>query len=133
MIIFDATRFCRHPFVIFNLHLLYPVEASKLKDEDSLGKSDPYVELWLEKGYKQKTTTKKNDLNPKWNESFTFNVHDHSHLYLKVLDSDTLSKDDEVKSRFQFVGPFQSLHNTPCLIKSFFRLVKRKLISMKFF
>ncbi|CAG8787980.1 16279_t:CDS:1, partial [Cetraspora pellucida] len=46
-------------------------EARNLKDEDVVGKSDPYVELWLDKNYKQKTTTKNNTLNPQYNETFT--------------------------------------------------------------
>ncbi|CAG8450097.1 11717_t:CDS:2 [Racocetra fulgida] len=45
--------------------------------EDIIGKSDPYIELWLDKNYKQKTTTKNNTVNPTYNETFTFlsNIH----------------------------------------------------------
>ncbi|CAG8460174.1 9620_t:CDS:2 [Cetraspora pellucida] len=71
------------------------VEAKNLKDEDVLGKSDPYVELWLDKNYKQKTTTKTNTLNPQYNETFTFHCDGHRHLHLRVVDKDMMS-DDEI-------------------------------------
>ncbi|KAG9306059.1 hypothetical protein G9A89_020254 [Geosiphon pyriformis] len=70
-------------------------EARNLKDEDVAGKSDPYVELWIEKGYKQKTSTKTNTITPKWDEKFTFNVDNDPYLYLKVLDSD-VGDDDKI-------------------------------------
>uniref|UniRef100_A0A1D1XZC8 Synaptotagmin-9 n=1 Tax=Anthurium amnicola TaxID=1678845 RepID=A0A1D1XZC8_9ARAE len=71
------------------------VEAKGLKDEDVIGKSDPYIELWLDKNYKQKTTTKSNTVNPKYNETFTFHADGHKHLHIKVMDKDLVS-DDEI-------------------------------------
>ncbi|CAG8722682.1 35853_t:CDS:2 [Racocetra persica] len=71
------------------------VEAKDLKDEDIVGKSDPYIELWLDKNYKQKTTTKNNTLNPQYNETFTFNCDGHKHLHIRVVDKDLVS-DDEI-------------------------------------
>jgi Ca2+-dependent lipid-binding protein len=47
------------------------VEGRNLKDEDVIGKNDAYVELYLDKDYKQRTTTIKNSNNPVWNEKFT--------------------------------------------------------------
>ena len=47
------------------------VEARKLKDTDTVGKDDAYVELYLDKDYKQRTTTKKDTNSPSWNETFT--------------------------------------------------------------
>ncbi len=47
------------------------VEARKLKDKDIVGKDDAYVELYLDKDYKQRTTTIKDSNNPTWNETFT--------------------------------------------------------------
>ncbi|CAG8484703.1 8703_t:CDS:2 [Ambispora leptoticha] len=70
------------------------VEAKNLKDKDVVGKSDPYVELWIEKGYKQKTTVKDGTLNPKWEEDFKFNIQEGQHtLHLKVLDKDITDSD----------------------------------------
>ncbi|CAG8484717.1 8704_t:CDS:2 [Ambispora leptoticha] len=72
------------------------VEAKNLKDTDLIGKSDPYVELWIEKGYKQKTTVKNNTVEPQWNEDFKFNIHGEHTLHIKVLDKDTISEDDKI-------------------------------------
>lgn len=47
------------------------VEGRKLKDKDVVGKDDAYVELYLDKHYKQRTTTIKNSNSPTWNETFT--------------------------------------------------------------
>jgi Ca2+-dependent lipid-binding protein len=47
------------------------VEARKLKDKDIVGKDDAYVELYLDKDYKQRTTTIKDSNSPSWNETFT--------------------------------------------------------------
>ncbi|KAI8139101.1 C2 domain-containing protein [Fennellomyces sp. T-0311] len=71
-------------------------EAKDLKSEDLFGKNDPYVELWLDEDYKQKSSEIKNSDNPVWNETFTFNIPQGSSdkkLYLKVLDKDLTSSD----------------------------------------
>ena len=54
-----------------------------LPPQDLFGKTDPYVKLELEQdnfgpfdkdyGF-QKTSTKKGDVNPVWDEDFTFNI-----------------------------------------------------------
>lgn len=54
------------------------VRALKLKKKDLLGASDPYVKLKLsdDKLPSKKTTVKHKNLNPEWNEEFTFVVKD---------------------------------------------------------
>ena len=52
------------------------VKATSLKSQEKLGKSDPYVRLWVRVLFKKKTTTKDSNLNPEWNESFEFDVED---------------------------------------------------------
>ncbi|CAF5119786.1 unnamed protein product, partial [Rotaria sp. Silwood1] len=47
------------------------VEARNLKDQDTLGQNDAYIELYLDKDYKQRTTTIKDTNSPTWNETFT--------------------------------------------------------------
>lgn len=55
-------------------------KISNLRDEDGLGKSDPYVKFELEKDNwffdktldKFQSSKKKNDLNPEYDETFTF-------------------------------------------------------------
>ncbi len=47
------------------------VEGRNLKDKDTLGQNDAYIELYLEKDYKQRTTTIKDTNSPAWNQTFT--------------------------------------------------------------
>ncbi|CAG8448632.1 6453_t:CDS:2 [Funneliformis mosseae] len=69
-------------------------EARNLKDEDLVGKSDPYVKLILDENNIQTTQTKKNNLNPVYNEQFSFNVDGQKKLEIKVYDKDTVGDDD---------------------------------------
>lgn len=47
------------------------VEARNLKDEDTVGGSnDAFVEVYVDRDYKQRTTTIQNSNNPQWNETF---------------------------------------------------------------
>ena len=50
------------------------VEGRHLKDEDIVGKNDAYVELYLDKDYKQRTTTVQDSNNPNWNQKFILYV-----------------------------------------------------------
>ncbi|CAG8634886.1 3811_t:CDS:2 [Funneliformis caledonium] len=69
------------------------IEAKNLKDEDKLGKSDPYVKLMIE-GKKEQTTVKSGDLNPTYNEEFLFDIDGEKSLKLEVWDKDHIGKDD---------------------------------------
>jgi Ca2+-dependent lipid-binding protein len=68
------------------------VRAKKLLKADILGTSDPYVKLSLtgEKLPAKKTTIKKKNLNPEWNENFKLVVKDPESqaLQLQVFDWD---------------------------------------------
>lgn len=68
------------------------VRALKLLKMDILGSSDPYVKLSLsgERLPARKTTIKKNNLNPEWNEKFRLIVKepDTQVLQLEVYDWD---------------------------------------------
>ncbi|KAL1926506.1 hypothetical protein VTP01DRAFT_5627 [Rhizomucor pusillus] len=86
------------------------VEAKDLKDEDTFGKNDPYIELWLDDKYKQRTSELKNTNNPVWNETFTFNVPEGNSfhkLYLKVLDKDTVGSDKIGEAKVDFADVYQ--------------------------
>lgn len=71
------------------------VRAMKLLKMDVLGKSDPYVKLSLsgERLPAKKTTIKKKNLNPEWNENFKLVVKEPQSqtLQLQVFDWDQVS------------------------------------------
>jgi Ca2+-dependent lipid-binding protein len=78
---------------------VYLDKISNLQDEDSMGKSDPYVVFRLEqdnyifdKGYGKKVSSKKkNDLNPEYGETFEFPkvpTLKNLVLHVRVLDDD---------------------------------------------
>ncbi|KAI8137893.1 C2 domain-containing protein [Fennellomyces sp. T-0311] len=71
-------------------------EGKELKNQDFLGKNDPFIELWLDDDYKQRTSELSNTNNPVWNETFTFNIAEgssDSKLYIKVIDQDLIGTD----------------------------------------
>ncbi|KAI8138157.1 C2 domain-containing protein [Fennellomyces sp. T-0311] len=81
------------------------VEAKNLKNEDTIGHNDPFVELWLDEDYKQKTAVLKNADEPQWNETFTFNIEEGSKvhkLHFKVLDKDKLDTEKIGDASFDF-------------------------------
>ena len=81
--------------------------ATNLADTDFIGKTDPYVRLELKQdnwvrdqdfGY-QVSSTKSNELNPIYGETFTWNnISDLQNMVLKirVMDKDFGSRDDKV-------------------------------------
>ncbi|CAF1054759.1 unnamed protein product [Didymodactylos carnosus] len=70
------------------------VEARGLKQQDTFSANDGFVEVYLDKNYKQKTKTKKNSNKPQWNETFVFNHQTgQDTLFLDVYDQDLLTKD----------------------------------------
>nr|QHT72834.1 synaptotagmin-3 [Vernicia montana] len=76
------------------------VRAMKLLKADFLGTSDPFVKLSLtgEKLPAKKTTIKKNNLNPEWNENFKLIVKDPQSqiLQLQVFDWDKVGGHDRL-------------------------------------
>jgi Ca2+-dependent lipid-binding protein len=70
------------------------VEGRHLKDRDFVGQNDAYVEIYLDKKYKQRTTTIYNSHNPIWNERFTFNLQkDDDTIHFGVYDADVVGQD----------------------------------------
>jgi Ca2+-dependent lipid-binding protein len=63
------------------------IKAESLKNMEFMSKSDPYVEAYVRPLFKSKTKTISNNLNPKWDETFTFDVEDKEtqFLTLKVI------------------------------------------------
>ncbi|CAO3589263.1 unnamed protein product [Absidia cylindrospora] len=72
------------------------VEARKLKEEDLIGKNDPYVEFWIDSKYKQRTKELSNTNNPVFNQTFTFPLSQGSRdykLHFQVYDKDVVGSD----------------------------------------
>ncbi|KAI8350538.1 C2 domain-containing protein, partial [Mortierella sp. GBAus27b] len=70
--------------------------ATNLRDKDWFTKSDPYVEMWLEKSYKHRSKDVKRNLNPVYNETFCFYVRPgQDKLYIRIVDKDTF-RDDKI-------------------------------------
>ncbi|XP_061344347.1 C2 and GRAM domain-containing protein At1g03370-like [Gastrolobium bilobum] len=72
------------------------IEAKNLPPTDPNGLSDPYVRLQLGK-QRFKTKVIKKNLNPKWDEEFSFMVDDlNEELVISVMDEDKFFNDDFV-------------------------------------
>jgi Ca2+-dependent lipid-binding protein len=87
---------------------VYLDKIRHLSDSDGIGRSDPYVQFYLEKnnmvfdkGYGKKVSTKKKgDCNPEYGETFTFEdvpSLDNMVLHVKVMDAD-IGLDDKIGS-----------------------------------
>ncbi|XP_073147780.1 synaptotagmin-2-like isoform X2 [Henckelia pumila] len=81
--IMDPSKAMKKPVGILHVKV---VRALKLKKKDLLGASDPYVKMNLteEKLPSKKTTVKHKNLNPEWNEQFTFVVKDPEFQVLEL-------------------------------------------------
>ena len=62
------------------------VRAQNLKKKDLLGKSDPYAKLKMsdDRLPSKKTTVKRSNLSPEWNEEFKFVVTDPENQSLEI-------------------------------------------------
>ncbi|KAG6497537.1 hypothetical protein ZIOFF_045438 [Zingiber officinale] len=95
--IMDPTKAMKKPVGILEVTV---VQAMKLKKKDLLGKSDPYVKLTLQDDNlpAKKTTVKRSNLNPEWNEEFKFVIKDPETqvLELSVFDWEQVGKHDKM-------------------------------------
>lgn len=74
------------------------VRANSLKNMEMIGKSDPYVVLYVRVIFKVKTKVVDNNLNPEWNETFDLDVEDKETqaLVLEVFDKDEVGQDKKL-------------------------------------
>ncbi|KHG16363.1 Esyt2 [Gossypium arboreum] len=95
--IMDPTQAMKKPVGMLDVKV---VKAMKLRKKDFLGKSDPYVKLKLteEKLSAKKTTVKQSNLNPEWNEEFSFVVKDPNTQALEIIlyDWEQVGKHDKM-------------------------------------
>ncbi|KAF5733739.1 synaptotagmin-3 isoform X1 [Tripterygium wilfordii] len=101
------------------------VRAMKLLKMDFLGTSDPYVKLSLtgERLPARKTTIKKKNLNPEWNEKFKLIVKEPQSqvLRLQVYDWDKVGKHDKLGMQLvplKLLTPHETKELTLDLLKS---------------
>ncbi|KAF9358739.1 hypothetical protein BGX26_001012 [Mortierella sp. AD094] len=67
--------------------------ANKLTNKDWIGKSDPFIEMWIEKSYKQRSKDNRGQ-DPVYDETFCFYIRPgQSKLNIRAVDSDTFSND----------------------------------------
>ena len=89
---------------IYSLVLKLSIQkAINLPAKDISGTSDPFVKVMLlpDKKHKLETRVKRKNLNPVWNEVFTFEGFPHQKLlqrtlYMQVLDYDRFSRNDPI-------------------------------------
>ncbi|KAK1297338.1 Synaptotagmin-2 [Acorus calamus] len=95
--IMDPSKALQKPVGILHVKV---VRAFKLKKKDLLGKSDPYVKIKLteDKLPSKKTTVKRTNLNPEWNEEFNLVVKDPESqaLEFNVYDWEQVGKHDKI-------------------------------------
>lgn len=77
---------CRASKKPVGILLVKVLRAQNLRKKDLLGKSDPYVKLKMsdDKLPSKKTTVKRSNLNPEWNEDFKFVVTDPETQALEI-------------------------------------------------
>lgn len=82
--VLEDTRTMHKPVGMLHVKV---VRATNLKKKDMMGKSDPYVKLKLsgERLPSKKTKIKMSNLNPEYNEEFTFTVKDPESQVLEVI------------------------------------------------
>uniref|UniRef100_A0ACD5TWS0 Uncharacterized protein n=1 Tax=Avena sativa TaxID=4498 RepID=A0ACD5TWS0_AVESA len=71
------------------------VRGESLKNKEFIGKSDPYVVLFIRPMFKERTRVIDDNLNPEWNETFELIAEDKEtqHIILEVFDEDNLKQD----------------------------------------
>jgi len=95
--IMDPAKAQKKPVGILHVNV---VRAVKLTKKDLMGKSDPYVKVKLteDKLPSKKTSVKRSNLNPEWNEEFKLVVKDPESqaLELTVFDWEQVGKHDQM-------------------------------------
>ncbi|XP_024317078.1 synaptotagmin-2 isoform X5 [Brachypodium distachyon] len=95
--IMDAANAQKKPVGILHVNV---VRAVKLTKKDLMGKSDPYVKIKLTENKlpSKKTSVKRSNLNPEWNEEFKLVVKDPESqaLELTVFDWEQVGKHDKI-------------------------------------
>jgi Ca2+-dependent lipid-binding protein len=88
-------------------------KASKLRNFETVGKSDPYTRVLLSGLEKARTVTFKNNLDPEWDEVLYVAIHSpREKLQLEVMDAEKMGKDRSLGLVEIFAGDFMSQDET---------------------
>lgn len=104
------------------------IRCANLIAMDSNGYSDPYVKCYLlpdpSKKTKRRTKMKKKNLNPEFNETFTYNIA-HNELASKTLEITVW--DYDVGTSNDFIGGIHlGIHSKDTLLKQWFETLKHQ-------
>ncbi|CAN6286112.1 unnamed protein product [Urochloa humidicola] len=107
------------------------VKATGLVNMEMIGKSDPYVVLYIRPMFKVKTKVVDNNLNPEWNETFHLIVEDKETqaVIFEIYDEDTLKQDKKMgvaKLAVNGLEPERPTETTLHLLQSLDSLIKTK-------
>ena len=84
------------------------LEGRSLKNCDIIGENDAYVEVYMNKKYKQRTRTIKNTNNPVWDEELRFNIHKGDDtIHFDVYDADLIGRDTIGKCKIKLKQVFE--------------------------
>ncbi|KAF9969397.1 hypothetical protein BGZ73_008266 [Actinomortierella ambigua] len=85
-------------------------KATNLRDKDWIGRSDPFIEMWLDEKYKSRSKDTKGQ-NPVFNQTFCFWVRSGENtLHVRAIDKDTFSNDKIGHAKIPLGPVFQSGH-----------------------
>lgn len=88
------------PIGVMRLHF---INARDLRNLETVGKSDPYVQVRLQGVIKGRTVTWRNDLNPDWDEVVYVPIHsDRELITCEVMDEETGVNRDRPLGHFDF-------------------------------
>jgi len=94
------------------------VKANDLKNMEMIGKSDPYVVVYIRPMFKVKTKVVDNNLNPVWNQSFELIAEDKETQFLTVEVLHQILFSSFIFLFFpHYVSLYFSLHCTLCLLE----------------
>ncbi|KAF9335421.1 hypothetical protein BG006_000132 [Podila minutissima] len=88
-------------------------KVTKLNNKYTFGKSNLFIEMWLESHYKQRSKDAKG-LYPIFNETFCFYVHPgQDTLHIGVADSDAFSNDEIGQAKIPLANIFKTGREGP--------------------
>ena len=108
------------------LHLRL-IEAKEIPKMDFIGSTDAYCIMTISGGQKQRSTTQKNNMLPKWNQEFHFDIPNPNNDELQIVMRDEDIKNDDNISKWSMpirYIPFCSLADQWVVMEAFPKVKK---------